>query len=164
MGTHYKGTKTEISALNTFIKLIRASNSATTRVNTVLLKSKLTESQLNILDALYHLGPLCQKDLGKKLLKSGGNITLVIDNLEKQNLVKRERGKDDRRLFNVSITKNGRDFFEKIFPEYLNSIISEVNVLSEAEQKELQRLCKKIGLGNQDIKKQIKYFDKNKIT
>ncbi len=152
MGTHFKGTIPEISALNTFIKLIRASNSTIARVNTVLLKSKLTESQLSILDALYHLGPLCQRDLGKKLLKSGGNITLVIDNLERQNLVKRERGKEDRRLFNVSITKNGRDIFEKIFPEYLNSVVSEFNVLSESEQKELQRLCKKIGLGNQEIK------------
>jgi len=146
MGTHYKGTRKEISALNTFIKLIRTSESAISRTNLVLLKHKLTESQFGIIDALYHLGPLCQKDLGKKLLKSGGNITLVIDNLEKQDLVRRERGKQDRRLFNIYLTENGRKHFEKIFPEYLNSILNEINILTESEQMELQRLCKKIGL------------------
>jgi MarR family 2-MHQ and catechol resistance regulon transcriptional repressor len=145
MGTHYKGTKKEVSALNTFIKLIRASDSTISRVNITLSKSKLTESQLNILDALYHLGPMCQKDLGRKLLKSGGNITMVIDNLEKQDLVKRERGKEDRRLFNIYLTENGRSLFEKIFPEYLNSILSAINILTDSEQTELQRLCKKIG-------------------
>jgi MarR family transcriptional regulator, 2-MHQ and catechol-resistance regulon repressor len=146
MGTHYKGTKKEVSALNTFIKLIRASDSTISRVNIALSKNKLTESQFSILDALYHLGSMCQKDLGKKLLKSGGNITLVIDNLEKQDLVKRERGKEDRRLFNIYLTENGRSLFEKIFPDYLNSILNEINILTEAEQTELQRLCKKIGL------------------
>ena len=146
MGTHYKGTKKEVSALNTFIKLIRASDSTISRVNAALSKSKLTESQLNILDALYHLGPMCQKDLGKKLLKSGGNITMVIDNLEKRNLVKRERGKEDRRLFNVYLTESGRNLFEKIFPEYLNSVLRAMNILTDSEQTELQRLCKKIGL------------------
>ena len=146
MGTHYKGTKKEVLALNTFIKLIRAADSTISRVNIALSKSKLTESQLNILDALYHLGPMCQKDLGKKLLKSGGNITLVIDNLEKQDLVKRERGKEDRRLFYIYLTEKGKNLIEKIFPEYLNSILGAINILTDSEQIEFQRLCKKIGL------------------
>ena len=146
MGTHYKGTKKEVLALNTFIKLIRAADSTISRVNIALSKSKLTESQLNILDALYHLGPMCQKDLGKKLLKSGGNITLVVDNLEKQDLVKRERGKEDRRLFYIYLTEKGKNLFEKIFPEYLNSILGAINILTDSEQIEFQRLCKKIGL------------------
>ena len=148
MGTHFKGTKSEISALNTFIKLIRASDSTISRVNNSFTSSKLTWSQLNILDALYHLGPLCQKDLGKKIFKSGGNITLVVDNLEKYNLVKRERGKEDRRLFNISLTEKGKKVFEEIFPEYLSLIKNAMNILTDSEQKELQRLCKKIGLRN----------------
>ena len=84
--------------------------------------------------------------MGKKLLKSGGNITLVIDNLEKQDLVKRERGKEDRRLFYIYLTEKGKNLFEKIFPEYLNSILGAINILTDSEQIEFQRLCKKIGL------------------
>ena len=43
----------------------------------------LSTSQFAVLDALLHLGPLCQKDLGEKILKTSGNMTMVIDNLEK---------------------------------------------------------------------------------
>jgi len=84
MGTRYKGTEKEITALNTFFKLARAAQSTLSRVNAALSKSNLTESQYAILDALYHIGPLVQKDLGIKLLKTRGNITMVIDNLEKR--------------------------------------------------------------------------------
>ena len=49
----------------------------------------LTAPQFGVLEALYHLGPLCQKDLAAKILKSSGNMTMVIDNLEKRDLVRR---------------------------------------------------------------------------
>ena len=145
MGTHYKGNKNEISALNTYLKLIRAAESLRSRVTSSLSKSGLTESQFGVLDALFHLGPLNQSELGNKIMKSGGNITMVVDNLEKQELVKRERGLNDRRLFKVHLTQKGTDLYKKISPDLINKIITEVSVLSEVEQAELQRMCKVIG-------------------
>src|SRR5512137_147164 len=85
-------------ALNTFTKLMRAAESVTSRVHRVLAAPKLTISQFGVLEALYHKGPLCQKDIAAKILKSTGNITLVIDNLEKNGLVRRERDSEDRRF------------------------------------------------------------------
>jgi MarR family 2-MHQ and catechol resistance regulon transcriptional repressor len=41
---------------------------------------------------------MCQSDIGSKLLKSSGNITLVVDNLEKRSLVRRQRDDNDRRM------------------------------------------------------------------
>jgi len=55
MGTHYKGTAKEKLALDTFIKLIRSGNSLSSGINLILSKNSLTESQFNVLDALYHL-------------------------------------------------------------------------------------------------------------
>jgi len=146
MGTHYKGSKKEVSALNTYIKLTRAANSVSARIGTLLTRKKLTESQFNILDALLHLGPLSQKQLGDKLLKSGGNITMVVDNLEKQGLVKRVRGENDRRYFAIHLTKQGKNLIERFFPEYLSAVVKEISLLNEDEQAELQRMCKLIGL------------------
>ena len=152
MGTHYKGTKKETGALNVYIKLIRAAESLRSRVISSLSKSGLTESQFGVLDALYYLGPLNQRELGIKIMKSGGNITMVVDNLEKQGLVRRERGVRDRRLFTVHLTKQGTDLIEKIFPDILKSIINETAVLNEEEQVELQRLCRMIGLSQYGTK------------
>jgi MarR family 2-MHQ and catechol resistance regulon transcriptional repressor len=145
MGTHYKGSKKEVRSLNTYIKLMRAADSLSSRIYTHLSKKRLTESQFNVLDAVYHLGPLSQKELSKKLLKSGGNITMVIDNLERRKLVKRERGKKDRRLFIVNLTSNGRNMIEIILPEQVSRVKDELNILTKGEQNELQKLCKKIG-------------------
>jgi len=153
MGTRYKGADKEVTALNSFIKLVRAAESTLSRVNLVLSKYNLTESQFAILDALSHIGPLFQKDLGNKLLKTGGNITLVIDNLEKRSLVLRERREQDRRYFTIHLTKQGKALFAKVFPIYLNAVVKEMSVLSKADHLVLQRLCKTVGLGVQTSKK-----------
>ncbi len=151
MGTHYKGNEKQVTALNVYIKMVRAAESLRSRVNFSLAKSGLTESQFAVLDALYYLGPLNQRKLGTKIMKSGGNITMVVDNLEKQGLVRRERGTQDRRLFQVHLTQKGTGLIEKIFPVILKSITHEISVLNAEEQRDLQRLCRKIGISKQGI-------------
>ncbi|HKB85789.1 MAG TPA: MarR family transcriptional regulator [Ignavibacteriaceae bacterium] len=146
MGTHHKGSKKEVTALNTYIKLVRAVESLNQRLYPFLSRHSLTESQFAVLEALYHLGPLNQRELSDKLLRSPGNITMVIDNLEKRNFVKRERGELDRRHYIIHLTSAGKEFIKKIFPEHLDSIVKEINVLSEEEQCQLQKMCKEIGL------------------
>ncbi|MHB1686515.1 MAG: MarR family winged helix-turn-helix transcriptional regulator [Ignavibacteriaceae bacterium] len=146
MSTNFKGTTKEINALNVYIKLIRSSESLSSRINLILDKKGLTISQFAVMDVLYNLGSLSQKDLGKKILRSGGNITMVVDNLEKQSLVERERSQDDRRYFIIHLTKKGKKFFEKIFPIFLHAVVKEFDVLSEKEQIEFQRMCKLVGL------------------
>ncbi len=149
MGTHYNGSKKEIRALDSYIKLMRAADTISSAVNLSLSKFGLTESQFNVLDALYHLGPLSQKELGFKLLKSGGNITMVIDNLEKDAYVERKRGEEDRRIFFVHLSKKGKKRLEEVLISQVHLITSEMNRLSKTEQIELQRLCKRIGIRKQ---------------
>jgi MarR family transcriptional regulator, 2-MHQ and catechol-resistance regulon repressor len=145
MGTHHKGSKKETTALNSYIKLVRAVESVNQRLYKLLSKYKLTESQFAVLEALYHLGPMNQRELSTKLLRSPGNMTMVIDNLEKSNYAKRERGKLDRRHYIIHLKPEGKTFIKKIFPEFLNSIVEEMDILSEEEQCVLQKMCKTIG-------------------
>ena len=81
----------ERRALSAYTKLMRAAESITGRTSRILAASNLTVSQFGILEVLFHKGPLCQRELAAKILKSTGNITMVIDNLVKQNLVRRAR-------------------------------------------------------------------------
>ncbi len=148
MGTNYKGTKRELTALNSYIKLIRCAESLTARLQPILKEFGLTESQFGILDAIYHIGQLSQKELGAKLLKSGGNITMVIDNLEKHLLVRREKNDADRRFFTIHLTDEGRSVIEKCFPRVLAVIVDEMNVLTEEEQIVFQHSCKILGKKN----------------
>ena len=134
-------------ALKTYVKLMRAAESLTARVHKHLTPVGLTVSQFGVLESLYHLGPLSQRDLGRKILRSSGNITLVVDNLEKRGLVKRERDRTDRRFFIIHLTDKGKRLIRRIFPAHAAVIAVELSVLSEAEQQTLGDLCKKVGRG-----------------
>ena len=147
MPTHHKGTDSEVRALNAYIKLLRASESITARLIAFLQKEEgFTISQFGALEALYHLGPLSLKEIGEKMLKSGGNITTVIDNLEKQGLVKRQRCDKDRRVIYAHLTPEGEKRIGNYFPKHVAEIEQEMNTLSPEELAELGRLCKKLGL------------------
>jgi MarR family 2-MHQ and catechol resistance regulon transcriptional repressor len=142
----FQGNEKEMRALNTYVKLMRAAESLTARTQEHLLSTGLTISQFGVLEALHHIGPLSQKDIGQKILRSSGNITMVIDNLEKRNLVRRERDENDRRSFIVRLTEAGNKLIRKIFPPHAEVITAEMNALTAAEQKTLGELCKKLGL------------------
>ena len=147
MGTHYKGSKGEIRALDAYIKLIRASESVVGRVGQNLrAEDGLTLSQFGVLEALWHLGPMCQRDLGAKILKSSGNMTMVVDNLEKRALVDRRQSTEDRRVTEVHLTGKGRKLVKEIFPRHAAQIAAELGRLTAVEQEQLGALCRKLGL------------------
>ena len=144
----YRGSPKEVRALSTYVKLMRATESITSRVHKHLSSVGLTVSQFGVLEAIYHLGPLSQRDLGQKILRSSGNITMVIDNLEKRRLVRRERDTSDRRMFIVHLTDEGQKLIRKIFLPHAALITHEMSGLKASDQKLLGDLCKKIGLGS----------------
>ena len=132
-------------ALRTYTKLMRAAESVTGRVGRVMAAAGLTISQFGVLEALLHKGPLCQRDIAAKILKSSGNITTVIDNLEKRGLVSRRREGEDRRYVAVHLTQEGRELIAATFPRQAAAICAEFAHLSAAEQEQLARLCRKLG-------------------
>jgi len=150
MGTHFKGRTNEVAALDTYIKLVRASASVTSRVHAHLRQWHLTIGQLGVLDALSHLGPLSQGELAKKHLMSNANITMVVDNLEKRGLVRRERQPDDRRIVKVHLTDEGRNLFRQVFSTHVSQVEKAMSILTREEQNELGRLCRKVGLMRPD--------------
>lgn len=146
MGTHYKGTDKEERTLDSFIKLMRASETINNKLNRHLAEANLTASQFGVLEALYHLGSLNQRSLAEKLLKSGGNITMVIDNLEKSDLVVRKRDPKDRRSIQIYLTDKGKKLIKRFFPEHLERIMEIFDSISEKDKTELSRICKQLGL------------------
>lgn len=149
MGTHHDGPPAEVAALDAFIKLMRAAESVAGRAHAGLPKN-LTAAQFGVLEALLHRGPLCQSALAAKLLKSAGNLTLVVDNLERDGHVRRERDANDRRYVTVHLTPKGRELIEHVFPDVAAAIARELSALTPGEQVTLGELCKKLGLAARD--------------
>lgn len=146
MGTHYRGTPVETAALNTYIKLSRAAEAVTARINSHLVNYGLTVSQFGVLEALHHLGPLQVGQLGEKILKSSGNMTLVVDNLVKRGLVTRQRREDDRRCIDIQLTPAGQQLIAQIMPAHVAQVVASMAALSLEEQAQLAALCRQLGL------------------
>ena len=146
MGTHYQGTQLEKDALEVYIKLSRAAETVENRINCHLKDYGLTWSQFGVLEALFHLGPLHPQELAAKILKSRGNLTLVVDNLVKRGLVTRERDEGDRRYVTICLTGDGRQLIGDIFPQHVRQVVETIGMLSPEEQQQLAALCRKLGL------------------
>lgn len=160
MPTHYKGDAGTVRALNAHINLARASDSLFARLSPQLERDGLTTGQFGVLEALLHLGPMCQHTLGQKLLRSGGNVTLVVDNLEKRGWVRRERQESDRRMVVIHLTPAGRELIAKVFARHAKAIKKEMSVLKPEEQETLRRLARKLGLGGEELRRERRKEEK----
>jgi MarR family transcriptional regulator, 2-MHQ and catechol-resistance regulon repressor len=145
MSTKYRGTNVEIRSLDAYIKLTRAAGSVMDRTNRHLGDHNLTVSQFGALEALYHLGTMSQVELARKLLSSTANITTVLQNLEKRELISRVRDPEDQRYVRVSIAESGRTLIERILPAHIAGIVEDMSILTPEEQETLARLCRKLG-------------------
>ncbi len=133
-------------ALNTFVKLVRA-HSTVMRIEAAHIRCDygLTEPQFGVIEGLGHLGPMPMGELSRKRLVTGGNMTVVIDNLEEQGLVRRDANPEDRRSFTVALTAKGKALFERIFPHHADHMRHMFSVLDADEQRRLGDLLKTLG-------------------
>jgi MarR family 2-MHQ and catechol resistance regulon transcriptional repressor len=97
------------------------------------------------MEALYHLGPMVLSEIARKILKTGGNLTMVVRNLERRGLVKRVSGENDRRFVNLSLTAKGSRLIAEVFPKHAACITGLFEKLTAAEQEQLAALCRKLG-------------------
>jgi MarR family 2-MHQ and catechol resistance regulon transcriptional repressor len=139
------GRKADV-ALTMWVKLARATATFGKLTQEHVRTFGLTEPQFGALECLGHLGPMTIGQLCKKQLVSGGNMTVVVDNLEKEGLVERVPSKEDRRSILVRLTDKGTKLFNDIFEQHAQYVAKLASVLTEDEQEELGRLLKKLGV------------------
>ncbi len=137
----------EDSALRLWIALARSYLTFSRVVGVRVVEYGLTIPQFGVMEALHHLGPLSLGELADKLLVTGGNITYVMDRLEDQGLVYRERSEEDRRVVKAHLTDQGREMIAGVFPGHARFIREMVSHLAPEEQAELRRLLKRLGKG-----------------
>jgi MarR family 2-MHQ and catechol resistance regulon transcriptional repressor len=140
------GKKTDL-ALAMWVKLTRAHDTFNHLTAANIRTFGLTPAQFGVIECLGHLGSMLIGDLTKKHLVSGGNMTVVVDNLEKDGLVERLVSDEDHRAFYVKLTPKGKRLFDKIFLKHAQYVVKLASILSESEQIELGLLLKKLGTG-----------------
>ena len=90
------------------LALVRAEGRIERRFERVLAESGLSEPKFNVLMELAaNDGRLPHCRLAERLLRSPANVTALIDRMERDGLVRRVRGEQDRRTVMAEITEQG---------------------------------------------------------
>ena len=145
MSTPRSHRSQERLALLTYVKLMRAANAARNFAARSLGGTNLTHTQFAVLEALYHLGPMPLSDVAQRVLTTGGNLTMVAGNLEKQGLARRQPSPEDKRLQIMALTPKGKSLIRQTFPQHAAAIAEFLSALGPEEQAKLGDLCRRLG-------------------
>jgi len=133
------------ACLAAFTKFMRAYNAfSAAQARTLHFPVELQGSGFPILEVLFHKGPLSQREIAGKILRTGGNISQAIDKLERAGLVVRTPGAD-RRIHLVQLTEQGERLISEWFPVVAENIEDLFLSLSDEELELWGKLSKKLG-------------------
>ena len=90
--------------------------------------------------AQRHSEGLKMNELSRLLMVTGGNVTAIVDQLEKEGLVERLDEPSDRRAFRIRLTKSGERSFAEMARAHEEWVVELLSGLSRREQDELLRL------------------------
>jgi DNA-binding MarR family transcriptional regulator len=131
-------------SLKTLIALSRCYQDVHKKETKTIKEAGVTVSQFAVLELLYHKGDMRVCEITEKVLSTAGNMTVIIENLVKDDLVTRTIDPNDRRVNLISLTEKGRKIIVENFPVHVNNINEIFSVLSTDEKENLLKLLKKL--------------------
>lgn len=146
------GSEADID-LSLMIRLSRCTQFIQREIQKIFSEHDLSLTQFAVLEVLYHKGPLSTGEIIKSILTTGGNITVVLRNLEKKGLIHTCEEEHDRRVRRSSITKEGEVLIEKIFPVHMWKIQDVLSVLTPEEKTQVTELLLKVERSQRDEEK-----------
>ncbi|GGO06075.1 HTH-type transcriptional regulator MhqR [Saccharibacillus kuerlensis] len=142
-----QNTADEAAALKLFVVLSKAYKNVMDRAVKDMKKHNLSPSEFTILEVLYNKGRFPLQQIGEKILITSGSVTYNIDKLEKRELLRRVPSPSDRRVIYAEITDQGRELFDRIFPEHAAEVQQIMSGLNAEETLTASELLKKLGKG-----------------
>ncbi len=91
-----------------------------------------------------HREGLKMNELSRLLMVTGGNVTAIVDQLEKEGLVERLDEPADRRAFRIRLTKSGERTFAEMARAHEDWVVELLAGLSRRDQDELLRLLARV--------------------
>ncbi len=142
------------------VNILRTSDQFGNRIGRLFRKYGLTTSQYNVLRILRGEGTqLPSLEIASRMVQVVPAITGLIDRLEKQELVTRQRSQEDRRIVYINITEKAIAILKQIDKPLIELHEKLSGHLSKEELKELSRLLEKARQSlesNKDNVKEVK--------
>jgi DNA-binding MarR family transcriptional regulator len=145
------------TVLRLWLLLHRAGDAISLCEDSIFRKHGLTTEQFALLAAVKSRGgSLTPTQLGLILERSPNSVSMLVDRMVRTGLVKRARGRSDRRVVNVSLTNKGETAVEPATPagwEFIQKILSP---LSHKDKQALAGMletvkCEAVGYLNPEV-------------
>lgn len=107
-------------------------------------RADLTGPQLTVVKLLETVGDLSLSELSEKIRAQNSTVTGIIDRMERENLVTRERSKEDRRVVHIKLTSKGRELAREIPVEPMEIFKGALESLTAQEMRDLMRIMTKL--------------------
>ena len=139
---------TRAAALEPFMpvvrELVRAYQAFRSYSDADIRQLGLTSSQFDDFATLGNTPGMTFKQLAEKTLTTKGELTGIIDRLEKKGLVRREVPPEDRRSFIAVLTPEGERVFQETFPAHIAHLKQRFERLDRQELEEIRIALEKI--------------------
>lgn len=116
-------------------------------------KHGITATQLNALKLLQSVGDLSLSDLSRRMSATNSAITGLVDRMVEGGLVAREQSTDDRRVWKIRLTTEGRAVAKKVDVAPWEILQDAVTALPQAELDQLIKTLVKLADHIEDVVK-----------
>ena len=137
------GVRTD-KAMRTWMQLVRSFTKVRNKELVYIQENNLTMNQFQVLEVLYHRGNLNVGSITKLIMSTPGNLTVVVKNLKRDELISSIKDPSDKRAYLLSITKKGKDIIEAMFSQHASNLAQNFEVMNDAELDTLFSLLRKL--------------------
>jgi DNA-binding MarR family transcriptional regulator len=131
-----------------FVSLLKAADFLSQEAEHVIKAAGLTSAQYNVLRILRGAEPsgglLC-RGIADRMISRDPDITRLLDRMEKNNLITRERQTEDRRVIKTRITAEGLKLLKKLDRPVHELHKNQFRHMSVARQRQLAELLNELG-------------------
>lgn len=144
LGHEARAATTDHAALRLWLRLLSTTTQVESEVRRRLrLQFGITLARFDYMAQLYrYKDGLKMRELSRYLMVTGGNVTGLTDDLERDGLVAREAAPADRRAWIVRLTPKGRRSFESMAAEHERWILE---LFSGLDERTVQQLHSQLG-------------------
>lgn len=107
-------------------------------------RADLTGPQLTVVKLLEQIGDLSLSELSERIRAQNSTVTGIIDRMVRENLVTRERSKEDRRVVYIRLTTKGKKLAEEIPIEPMEIFRGALETLTAGEVRDLVKILGKV--------------------
>src|SRR5210317_1931904 len=138
-------TQKSKEAIRTWLRLLSCETEIEQQLRSLFRNNfSVTLPQFDVLSELERTGTqMTMSELSRELMVSNGNVTGVIDRLEKNGFVTRTRAEHDRRIQYIELTPKGRSEFNEMARSHESWLDKMFSDLSPDDMASLQTLLLK---------------------